>query len=247
MTSSADTYTGNVTVGGPADVRRLNGLTIAKVAVGPMSNNAYLLRCTASGEGLLIDAANEADRLREFVEFEGPAVSAILTTHRHWDHWQALAETVDAAGAAVYAGEDDADELPVAVDERLTHGQSITLGEISLEIIHLRGHTPGSVAALYRDPHGTPHLFTGDSLFPGGVGKTGSPEDFTSLLDDVSTRVFDVLPDQTWFYPGHGDDSTLGEQRPHLDEWRARGWWSRLQWDRGADPGQQVPTAENGS
>lgn len=206
------------------DVRRLPGLTIAKLAVGPMSNNAYLLRCSQTDEGLLIDAANEADRLRELIEFDGPPVSAVLTTHRHADHWQALAEIVEAAGAAVYAGEPDADELPVAVDERLNHGDTITVGDVSLEIIALRGHTPGSIAVLYRDPEGSAHLFTGDSLFPGGVGKTGSPEDFTSLVDDVSSRVFEVLPDETWFYPGHGDDSTLGAERPHVPEWRARGW-----------------------
>jgi glyoxylase-like metal-dependent hydrolase (beta-lactamase superfamily II) len=220
----SDTYTGKVKVGGDMDVRRLPGLTIAKLAVGPMSNNAYLLRCTETDEGLLIDAANEADRLRELIVYEGPPVSAILTTHRHGDHWQALAETAEAAGAAIYAGDADADELPVAVDERLHHGDTITVGDVSLEIIHLRGHTPGSIAVLFRDPEGRPHLFTGDSLFPGGVGKTGSPKDFTSLIEDVSSRVFDVLPDDTWFYPGHGDDSTLGAERPHLDEWRARGW-----------------------
>jgi glyoxylase-like metal-dependent hydrolase (beta-lactamase superfamily II) len=220
----SDTYTGNVEVGGEMDVRRLPGLTIAKVAVGPMSNNAYLVRCTSTDEGLLIDAANEGDRLRSLVRFEGPAVSAILTTHRHPDHWQALEEMITDAGAASYAGEEDADELPVAVDERLQHGDTITVGDLSLEIIALRGHTPGSVAVLYRDPQGVPHLFTGDSLFPGGVGKTGSPADFTSLLDDVEERVFGTLPDETWFYPGHGNDSTLGAERPHLEEWRERGW-----------------------
>ncbi len=219
-----DTYTGAVQVGGDKDVRRLPGLTIAKLAVGPMDNNAYLLRCTQTDEGLLIDAANEADRLRELIRFEGPAVSAVLTTHRHGDHWQALEEVAHDADAAVYAGEEDADELPVAVDERLHHGDTITVGDVTLEIIALRGHTPGSIAALYRDPAGNPHLFTGDSLFPGGVGKTASPEDFSSLITDVKDRVFDQLPDQTWFYPGHGDDSTLGAQRPHLDEWRERGW-----------------------
>jgi glyoxylase-like metal-dependent hydrolase (beta-lactamase superfamily II) len=220
----ADEYSGQVKVGGPMDVRRLPGLTIAKMSVGPMDNNAYLLRCTQTDEGLLIDAANEPGRLRELIAFEGPPVSAILTTHRHFDHWQALAEVQDAAGAAVYAGDADADELPVAVDERLQHGDRITVGDIDLEIIHLRGHTPGSVAVLYRDAAGVPHLFTGDSLFPGGVGKTGSPEDFTSLLNDVEARIFDVLPDETWFYPGHGNDSTLGAERPHVSEWRERGW-----------------------
>jgi glyoxylase-like metal-dependent hydrolase (beta-lactamase superfamily II) len=220
----SDSYTGAVTVGGPMDVRRLPGLTIAKLAVGPMSNNAYLLRCTQTDEGLLIDAANEADRLRELVRLDGPPVSAILTTHRHGDHWQALAEMVTDADAAVYAGEQDADELPVAVDERLRHGDIITVGDATLEIIALRGHTPGSIAVLYRDPEGVPHLFTGDSLFPGGVGKTTSSEDFTSLLDDVESRIFAELPDETWFYPGHGNDSTLGAERPHLAEWRQRGW-----------------------
>src|SRR6476469_4089879 len=204
----SDSYTGELEVGGPMDVRRLPGLTIAKLAVGPMSNNAYLLRCTQTDEGLLIDAANEADRLREFVRLDGPPVSAILTTHRHPDHWQALAEAVSDADAAVYAGEEDADELPVAVDERLSHGDEINVGDVSLSIIGLRGHTPGSVAVLYRDPDGVPHLFTGDSLFPGGVGRTESPEDFRFLIDDVEQRVFADLPDETWFYPGHGNDST---------------------------------------
>jgi glyoxylase-like metal-dependent hydrolase (beta-lactamase superfamily II) len=220
----ADSYSGRVQVGGPEDVRRLPGLTVVKMAVGPMSNNAYLLRCTQTDEGLLIDAANEADRLRQLITFEGPPVSAILTTHRHADHWQALAEIADAAGAAVYAGDEDADDLPIAVDERLHHGDGLTVGDVSLEIIALRGHTPGSVAVLYRDPEGSPHLFTGDSLFPGGVGKTTSPQTFDQLIDDVEARVFDVLPDETWFYPGHGDDSTLGAERPHLGEWRERGW-----------------------
>jgi glyoxylase-like metal-dependent hydrolase (beta-lactamase superfamily II) len=217
-------YTGRVTVGGPMDVRRLPALTIVKLAVGLLSNNVYLLRCTASGEGLLIDAADEAPRIREMVTFEGPPISAILTTHRHPDHWQALATIADEAGAAIYAGDADADALPVAVDERLQHGDTITVGDLTLDVIALRGHTPGSVAVLYRDPAGVPQLFTGDSLFPGGVGKTTTPADFQSLIDDVEQRIFDVLPDETWVYPGHGDDTTLGVERPHLGEWRARGW-----------------------
>jgi glyoxylase-like metal-dependent hydrolase (beta-lactamase superfamily II) len=217
-------YTGRVTVGGPVDVRRLPALTIVKLAVGRLSNNVYLLRCTASGEGLLIDAADEAPRIREMVTFEGPPISAILTTHRHPDHWQALATIADEAGAAIYAGDADADALPVAVDERLQHGDTITVGDLTLDVIALRGHTPGSVAVLYRDPAGVPQLFTGDSLFPGGVGKTTTPADFQSLIDDVEQRIFDVLPDETWVYPGHGDDTTLGVERPHLGEWRARGW-----------------------
>ena len=98
------------------------------------------------------------------------------------------------------------------------HGSAVTVGDCSLEVIHLRGHTPGSIALLHRDTNGRPHLFSGDSLFPGGPGKTWSAEDFTSLMNDLEARVFDQLPDETWFYPGHGDDSTLGTERPSLPE-----------------------------
>ncbi|MCW2529470.1 MAG: Zn-dependent hydrolase [Pseudonocardiales bacterium] len=217
-------YTGEVAVGGPVDVRSLPGLTIAKVAVGAMNNNAYLLRCTSTGEGLLIDAAAEPGRLSSLASMDGPPVSSILTTHRHGDHWQGLAALVAETGAKTLAGDPDADELPVPVDQRLNHEDQIAVGHVRLEIIALRGHTPGSVAVLYRDPAGSPHLFTGDSLFPGGVGKTWAPEDFVSLVDDVEARVFDVLPDNTWVYPGHGFGTTLGVERPHIGEWRARGW-----------------------
>jgi glyoxylase-like metal-dependent hydrolase (beta-lactamase superfamily II) len=217
-------YTGSVKAGGPPAVRELAGMTIAKQEVGWMGNNAYLLRDRATGDGLLIDAADEPERLAELVRLGGPPVRYVLTTHRHGDHWQALRAVVADTGAQTLAGVADADELPVEVDRRLEDTDNVELGASALEIIGLRGHTPGSIAVLYRDPGGTAHLFTGDSLFPGGVGKTHSPEDFTSLIDDVEARIFDVLPDDTWFYPGHGDDSTLGTERPHLGEWRARGW-----------------------
>lgn len=219
-----DTYTGEVAVGGDWDVRELPGLTVTKLAVGRLNNNAYLLRCTASGEGLLIDAAAEAARLAELVRFGGPPVAAVLTTHRHPDHWGALAAVVTDARAAVFAGDADASELPVAVDERLIHGDVLTVGEIALSVIALRGHTPGSVAVCYQPATGPAHLFTGDSLFPGGVGRTASAADFQSLIDDVEARVFDVLSDDTWVYPGHGSDTTLGVERPALPAWRARGW-----------------------
>jgi glyoxylase-like metal-dependent hydrolase (beta-lactamase superfamily II) len=98
------------------------------------------------------------------------------------------------------------------------------VGDYPLEVIHLRGHTPGSIALLHRDADGRPHLFTGDSLFPGGPGRTTSPEDFTSLMDDLEHKVFSHLDDDCWVYPGHGDDTTLGAERPQLPEWRDRGW-----------------------
>ena len=215
-------YHGKVVPGGPPDVRELAKLTITKFSVGDMDNNVYLLRCQATDEQVLVDAADDARRIMQVVGADG--LRRVVTTHRHWDHHRALPEVVAATGATTVAGEADADELPVPVDERVSDGDTVQVGECRLEVIHLVGHTPGSIALLYDDPDGTPHLFTGDSLFPGGVGKTWSPEDFTSLVRDVSTKLFDRLPDETWFYPGHGNDSTLGAERPHLSEWRSRGW-----------------------
>jgi glyoxylase-like metal-dependent hydrolase (beta-lactamase superfamily II) len=219
------TYTGNVTVGGPPDSRDIEGLTITKLAVGPMDNNAYLLRDASTGQGLLIDAANEADRLIELIG--DTPVSWIVTTHRHGDHWQALAGVQAATGAPVVAHPDDAAELPVTVDREVVDGDVIRFGDAAVSVIHLRGHTPGSVALRYDAGGklaGEPHLFTGDSLFPGGPGRTTNPKDFTSLMDDLEDRVFGPLPDPAWVYPGHGNDTTLGAERPHLPEWRARGW-----------------------
>jgi len=221
-----DDYTGHVEPGGNATRRVLPALTITKLSVGPMDNNAYLLVCRATGEALLIDAAADPERLSDLIGHadDRPSLRTILTTHQHPDHWQALGAIAGAYGANTAAHPEDAEPLPVPPDLLLTHGDPLSVGEVTLDVIHLRGHTPGSLALVHHDPTGHPHLFTGDALFPGGVGGTRSPENFTSLLNDVRERIFDELPDDTWFYPGHGDDSTLGAERPHLDEWRERGW-----------------------
>jgi glyoxylase-like metal-dependent hydrolase (beta-lactamase superfamily II) len=215
-------YTGNVTVGGAADTRELPGLTITKVAVGPMDNNAYLLRCNQTGELALIDAANEADTLLRLIG--DTPLATIITTHRHWDHHGALAEVTQATGAETVAHPEDAPELPVPVTRSVENGDTISVGSCQLSVIHLRGHTPGSIALLY-DGDGEQHLFTGDSLFPGGPGNTQQdPQRFDSLMTDLEQRVFAELPDGTWVYPGHGNDTTIGVERPHVPEWRARGW-----------------------
>ncbi|RRO17492.1 MBL fold metallo-hydrolase [Saccharopolyspora rhizosphaerae] len=219
-------YTGHVEPGGAAARRELDALTITKISVGPMDNNAYLLVCKSTGDALLVDAANDPERLSDLLGHDErrPRLRTIVTTHQHADHWQALGAVAGATGCFTVAHPADAEQLPVPPDRLVEHGDTIAVGDSELSVIHLRGHTPGSIALVYRDPAGHPHLFTGDSLFPGGVGRTTSPEDFRSLIDDVENRVFTELPDDTWFYPGHGDDSTLGAERPQLPEWRERGW-----------------------
>ncbi len=219
-------YDGAVEPGGLAQRRTLDELTVTKISVGPMDNNAYLLVCRSTGEALLIDAANDAQRLMDLLGHgpDRPDLRTIVTTHLHGDHWQALGAVAGATGAQTVAHPVDAPQLPVPPDRLVDHGDTVAVGDVELEVIHLRGHTPGSIALLHRDTDGTPHLFTGDSLFPGGPGRTTTPTDFNSLMDDLETRVFDQLPDSTWFYPGHGKDSTLDAERPHLAEWRARGW-----------------------
>ena len=228
MATYTGPYTGSVTPGGTPDIRELSRLIITKVAVDDqMSNNCYVLRCRATDEQVLIDAADDAATLLEVLGDAG--ASKVITTHQHWDHHRALRAVTEATGAVVVAGAADSEAITeqtgVAVDDRVEDGDLVEFGDVRLQVIHLVGHTPGSIALLYDDPDGTPHLWTGDSLFPGGVGNTfGDAAAFRSLLHDVRTKLFDRLPDETWFYPGHGDDSTLGAERPHLDEWESRGW-----------------------
>lgn len=221
-------YDGNVTVGGPAQTRDLGALRLTKLAVGPMNNNAYLLRCRETGEQFLVDAAAEPERLLALLD--GQPLAGVVTTHRHEDHWrQALGEVVAATGATTYAGRADAEAIEVATDEVLDDGDELWVGGCRLEVIGLVGHTPGSVALAYTETADGPepgrvHLLTGDSLFPGGVGKTWSPEDFRTLIDDVESKIFDRFADSTWVYPGHGADTTLGADRSDLAAWRDRGW-----------------------
>ena len=215
-------YTGKVRVGGPGDVRELPELIISKLAVGPYDNNSYLLRCRETGEQALIDAAAETDRL---LVLTGDTLKTVITTHQHQDHWGSLADVVRATGATTMAHPIDAPGIPVPTDVYLEEGSHLQVGKVRLRVIHLIGHTDGSIAFVYDDPEGTAHCWTGDCLFPGGLGNTwGDTNRFQTLLDGVEKKIFNALPDETWIYPGHGGDTTLGEQRPHLQEWRERKW-----------------------
>ncbi|MEB3024099.1 MBL fold metallo-hydrolase [[Mycobacterium] crassicus] len=220
-----DSYTGHVAPGTAAR-RVLPGVSIIKTSVGPMDNNAYLVTCTNTGQTLLIDAANDAENLVALVREQAPTVSLIVTTHQHFDHWQALPEVAEATGAPTAAHALDAEPLPVKPDRILAEGDTITVGDLTFDVIHLQGHTEGSVALALDGAAtgGVTQLFTGDCLFPGGIGKTWQPGDFERLLGDVETKVFGRFGDDTVVYPGHGDDTTVGAERPHLDEWRQRGW-----------------------
>ena len=221
----SDNYTGHVDPGTAAR-RTLPRATILKASVGPMDNNAYLVTCSATGETLLIDAANDADVLIDLVRRYAPKVSLIVTSHQHFDHWQALEAVAAATGAPTATNEIDAGPLPVKPDRLLAGGDTVHIGELKFDVIHLRGHTPGSIALALDGPAtgGVTQLFTGDCLFPGGLGRTTKPAEFDSLYQDVTTRVFDRFGDDTVVYPGHGDDTTLGAERPHLEEWRERRW-----------------------
>jgi glyoxylase-like metal-dependent hydrolase (beta-lactamase superfamily II) len=215
----------HVTPGGPPLVVPLySSVTMIKISVGPVDNNAYLLQ-HRSGGSLLIDAANDDDRLLKIISDK--PLDTVVTTHRHADHWQALSAVAAATGARLICGQPDLEAISTGASVEgmvgVWDGDHLELGTERLEVIGLVGHTPGSIALCYAGA-GMSHLITGDSLFPGGPGKTTSPSDFTSLMNDLESKIFDRFDDATVVHPGHGDDTTLGTERPHLAEWRKRGW-----------------------
>jgi glyoxylase-like metal-dependent hydrolase (beta-lactamase superfamily II) len=190
---------------------------IHQVVVGPMDNNVYVLRCRATGDAVLLDAANEHDRLLDMCKALG--VREVLETHGHWDHIQAVPQLRD-AGYEVHVTQQDAGMLP-SYDQILEDDSTIQVGRLKLTTIHTPGHTPGSMCFLVQ---GSPVLFSGDTLFPGGPGNTSfAGGDFPTIIESVDRRLF-TLPEDTIVLPGHGDDTTIGNERPHLQEWIDRGW-----------------------
>ena len=186
-------------------------------AVGPYDNNVYILSDDKTREALLIDAANEAPRILK--ELDGLRVSHILTTHGHQDHVQALKSVRDQTQARFSCHELDESMMPLAADHRVTDGEPFRFGEHELVALHTPGHTPGSVCFLIED-----QLFSGDTLFPGGPGNTANPNaSFPAIIESIKGRLF-TLPDDVKVLPGHGKPTTIGRERPHLDEWIERGW-----------------------
>ncbi|WP_405970766.1 MBL fold metallo-hydrolase [Streptomyces sp. NBC_00988] len=213
----------NGAVGGVAGIRELRGLRVTTLSVGPYDNNVYLLECATTGERLLIDAAAEPAAVLGVIGSGG--LGQVLTTHFHYDHWGALKEVVERTGATTLMHPADAVGVPVPTDVEVRDGQEVRIGDVSLRAVHLVGHTLGSLALLYAEPGGPHHVWTGDSLFPGGVGNTHKePALFEALYRDVVAKLFDVHDDSTAIYPGHGAATTLGAERPSLTQWRERGW-----------------------
>ncbi len=193
------------------------GIEIHKVVVGPVDNNVYVVRCTETGEAVLLDAANEHERLLELCEALG--VRRVLETHGHWDHIQAVPELRD-AGYSVSVTQADAGMLP-SYDELMEDDSAIDVGRLRLRTILTPGHTPGSMCFLV---DGHPVVFSGDTLFPGGPGATHfEGGDFPTIIESIDRRLF-TLPPETLVLPGHGDATTIGTERPHLQEWIDRGW-----------------------
>ena len=190
---------------------------IHKVVVGPYENNVFVLRCTQTGDAVLIDAANEHDLLLELCQ--GLGVRRVIETHGHWDHIQAVPQLRD-AGYSVHVTAEDAGMLP-SYDELLEDESVIEVGRLRLHTIHNPGHTPGSMSFRLE---GSPILFSGDTLFPGGPGNTKTDlGDFDLIIEQIDRKLF-TLPPETLVLPGHGDDTTIGTERPHLQEWIDRGW-----------------------
>ncbi len=188
------------------------------VVVGPFENNVFVIRCRETGEAVLIDAANEHDRLLELCRQLG--VTTVLETHGHWDHIQAVPQMRE-AGYRVAVTAADAAMLP-SYDDIIDDDIVIAVGRLNLRSIHTPGHTPGSVCFQL---DAAPILLSGDTLFPGGPGNTKSKEgDFTTIITSIEDRLFRPLAAHTLVLPGHGKDTTLAAEIPHLDEWVARGW-----------------------
>jgi glyoxylase-like metal-dependent hydrolase (beta-lactamase superfamily II) len=198
---------------------RQTGVEVHKVVVGPFENNVFVVRCTESGDAVLIDAANEHEQLLELCTNLG--VRRVLETHGHWDHIQAV-PALREAGYEVAVTALDAPRLKeVGYDVFIDDAEVIEVGRLRLRAIHNPGHTEGSISFHVE---GTPLLFTGDTLFPGGPGNaTFEGGDFATIIHSIDTKLF-TFPADTIVLPGHGNDTTIGAERPHLAEWVERGW-----------------------
>lgn len=200
-------------------------VNVTKLLVGPYDNGAYVVSCRRTQQAVIIDAAAEPERI--LAACEGLEVGSILTTHGHADHISAVDPVQDSLGIPFLMHGADLDIAERSPDEPLEGGQEIIFGDVALHTIHTPGHTPGSVCFVFEPAEaGTAHIiFTGDTLFPGGPGATRwEYSSFGQIMDSLERHIFPRLDDEAIVHPGHGADTTIGAERPHVGEWRARGW-----------------------
>jgi glyoxylase-like metal-dependent hydrolase (beta-lactamase superfamily II) len=190
-------------------------LIVRKIEVGTMENNVYVLECPETHEALVVDGCFEPDRI--LAGADGADIVGIVQTHGHQDHVQALPALKERLGVPVHAH--PGDEYPILIDNELSDGDVLVFGKREAKVIHTPGHTPGGACFLVGE-----HLISGDTLFPGGPGNTwGNKDAFAQIIDSIESKLF-ILPDSTRVYPGHGADTTIGTEKPHLQDWKARGW-----------------------
>jgi glyoxylase-like metal-dependent hydrolase (beta-lactamase superfamily II) len=211
---------GHVVPGGPWLDRTDGPLLLRKLSVSSMDNNVYILADRERGEAVLVDVADDAPQL--LAAAHGFELLAAIQTHGHWDHVRAWGQLA-AAGCEIWGHPDDGPLFPRAIDRALHGGDVLTVGQLEVEVLHVPGHTPGSLCFLV-DGATRSYLLSGDTLFPGGHGRTETDADHQRIMDGLEEQVFARLPDDALVLPGHGDDTTIGRERPYLAEWRARGW-----------------------
>jgi len=211
---------GHVVPGGPWLDRTDGALLLRKLSVSSMDNNVYVVADAERREALLVDVADDAPQL--LAAADGFELLAAVQTHGHWDHVRAWEQLV-AVGCAIWGHPDDGPLFPRPIDRALHGGDVLAVGQLEVEVLHVPGHTPGSLCLLVEGAARS-YLLSGDTLFPGGHGRTETDDDHERIMDGLEEQVFARLPDDTLVLPGHGDDTTIGRERPHLAEWRARGW-----------------------
>ena len=193
-------------------------IELFQLIVGPVANNVYVVRCRQTGESILIDAANEAEKLLKICSSLN--VRSILETHGHWDHIAAVPEIRDAGYSVAVSLQDS--KMLEGYDQIIGQGDVITVGRLKIDVIHTPGHTPGSLTFHVRDSR---LLFTGDTLFPGGPGATHFPGgDFSTIIDSITNKIFAHFGPETLVFPGHGDSTQVGIESLALESWVARGW-----------------------
>jgi glyoxylase-like metal-dependent hydrolase (beta-lactamase superfamily II) len=182
--------------------------------LGPVSNNAYIIAATATNDALIVDAPAESEQV--VAAARGLNVRSIIVTHRHRDHWAGIDALLDGINAPVYCHEADRDSYLSYVEDVLDHDDEVELGGLKLRVVHTPGHTAGCICL-----HLGEHLIAGDTLFPGGPGRTRSPEDLAQEIDSIVNRLY-ALPDNTLVYPGHGANTTIAASKAEYAVYAAK-------------------------